>query len=477
MINFIPSKYQKEIFNWVKRGAGNLVVEARAGSGKTTTAVKSLQYLSASRTPVYLAFNNHIALELRSRLPAGHEARTYHSLGLAILRRALGDVTIDQDKLDKFLSGYVDKKTQKHLYYPVKKIVSILKGSLITPTFDNIVDLALYHDIDLNTNKEIIVGLSIEAMKWSKENIEIIDFDDMCWLPLVLDLPAGEFDLVIVDELQDTNRSQIELALRCTSGRVLGVGDRYQSIYGWRGADVDAIPRLIQRLQATTLPLPITYRNPISIVELVNEKFPHILFEARENAPMGEVAEIEYQLAIDRMQAKDMVLCRTNAPLVDVFFSLISKGIKATIRGRDIGKSLQALVRKINPPRNDNVFVFTRIIREYEDLEVNRLMIAGKESQAAIVRDKVETLLALSSGASAVSGLIARLDTVFADDIEGVVLSSIHRAKGLEAPRVFLLRPDLLPHPLARQDWQKEQEKNIEYVAYTRALGSLFIVK
>ena len=64
-----------------------------------------------------------------------------------------------------------------------------------------------------------------------------IDFDDMIWLPVVLDLPQRKFDRVFIDECQDLNRSQIELSLRAVKpdGRILAVGDPHQAIYSFRG--------------------------------------------------------------------------------------------------------------------------------------------------------------------------------------------------------------------------------------------------
>jgi superfamily I DNA/RNA helicase len=59
---------------------------------------------------------------------------------------------------------------------------------------------------------------------------------------------------------------------------------------------------------------------------------------------------------------------------------------------------------------------------------------------------------------------------------EGTLLSSVHRAKGLEAKRVFILRPDLMPHPKAKSAWEKGQEANLEYVAITRAIEELVYV-
>jgi len=58
---------------------------------------------------------------------------------------------------------------------------------------------------------------------------------------------------------------------------------------------------------------------------------------------------------------------------------------------------------------------------------------------------------------------------IFTDDIQGVVLSTIHKVKGLESDKVFIIRPDLMPMPHAKGGWQLREEKNLEYVAITRA--------
>jgi len=55
-----------------------------------------------------------------------------------------------------------------------------------------------------------------------------------------------------------------------------------------------------------------------------------------------------------------------------------------------------------------------------------------------------------------------------------VTLTTIHGSKGLEATRVFHLKPDLVPHPKAEKDWEKEQEGNLKFVALTRAKQDLF---
>jgi len=73
---------------------------------------------------------------------------------------------------------------------------------------------------------------------------------------------------------------------------------------------------------------------------------------------------------------------------------------------------------------------------------------------------------------------ISACEEIFSDDTHsGIILSSVHRAKGLEAERVFILKPELMPHPLATSEQELQQEMNIKYVAITRAKKELYIVR
>ena len=87
-----------------------------------------------------------------------------------------------------------------------------------------------------------------------------------------------------------------------------------------------------------------------------------------------------------------------------------------------------------------------------------------------MLEDKIDTIVAISDGCQNVQEVTNKISTTFSDDVEGVIFSSIHKAKGLEAKNIYLLRPELLPHPMAKQPWEWQQEKNLSYVAMTRTL-------
>ena len=214
------------------------------------------------------------------------------------------------------------------------------------------------------------------------------------------------------------------------------------------------------------MPLPICYRCGKKIIELAQVFVPSI--EAAPNAIDGEVLYQTEAQAMREVQEGDMILCRTNAPLVKPIYQLIRQGVKATIRGRDIGKGLVVFIEKFEP-KSISLSDCLSKMEAYADREISKLCAAEKTNQAQTMLDKMETIWALSEGVQTVEELKDKTTSIFSEDRTGVVGSTVHRAKGLEADNVIIIRPDLLPHPMAKKDWEFQQEQNIQYVAITRA--------
>ena len=455
-----------------------MIVNALAGSGKTSTGLRMLRYTEGLDV-LFVAFNKAIQKELARRAPDHVTVKTYHSLGFGACREAYGLSMRDVDsrKLYKMLPDILDRDRYKSLFPAITKLVSLVKANLEEPSDEVLWHIADRYGIEVNGNAPVIFDATRAVINHCRTTTNKVDFDDMCWLPVVHDLQMHKYDIVIVDEAQDTNKNQIALALKSVKdeGSIIAVGDDYQAIYGFRGADTDAIPNLREALDAETLPLSITYRCPKEIVEFVNAGFPNIPLEHWEgNKYVGRIFYWKHSEAMNAWHDGDMVLCRTNAPLVSPCFSLIRRGIKATIRGRDIGKNLADLADRMN---RDTIIGLVEELIKYRDSQVPKLLAAEKNSQAQALEDKVETLIALTDGMNTIKELKERIEDVFTDEEEGVVFSSIHRAKGLQAERVSILRPDLFPHPYAKQGWEMEQEANIEYVAYTRTQRDLVFVQ
>jgi DNA helicase II / ATP-dependent DNA helicase PcrA len=529
---FKPSPYQLAVFDFLVNGEGHAMVEAVAGSGKTTTILKALNYVPlailveqkiipapatldisilenypnlplmlAQRKIGFLAFNKHIVKELKNRAPDYVHVSTLHSLGLSALRHAFVDIKVDDDEDDKVgsimdrtwpISKEYEAQGEKKTLDPkerkrnmliragMRKLVSICKATLTDyNNRDEILSLIERQNTEIDESVfEVVVENLKKVMQACKADTRHADFDDMIWLPIVLNLQLEKFDYLFIDERQDLNKCQIEYIMRSLvdtgrrKGRIIAVGDKKQSLYGFRGADIYATENMTKVLNAKTLPLSISYRCPKSHVELAKSIVPQI--EASSTAVEGEIFHIDMKTFSKTVDVGDMVVCRTNAPLIAPAFECIRQGKKAVIRGKDIGRSLVTFIKKFDAV---NLADLEIKMAEFTSKEIDRLLNRGKELQAALAMDKFETIKTVANQSKDVKDLVFKLEMLFQDSNNGIVFSTIHRAKGLEAKNVFILKPELMPHPKATQEWEKEQEDNTRYVAFTRAKENLYFVK
>jgi DNA helicase-2/ATP-dependent DNA helicase PcrA len=299
-----------------------------------------------------------------------------------------------------------------------------------------------------------------------------IDFDDQIWLPIIHNLPLMQFDFVFVDETQDLNAAQFELVFKAVNknGSIIAVGDANQSIYGFRGADTEAMENMTKRANAKVLPLSICYRCPASHIALAQKYVSTI--EPSPYAKEGTIRKIKEEELQDYIQKGDLVLCRYNAPLVKPCFKLVRNGIKATIRGRDIG---EGLILKVRKTKGTKITEFLSNLKKDVMKEKANLESIGKSTEA--LNDKYDTLVVLSEDCNNTDELIQKINNIFSDKFEGVVFSSMHKAKGLEANSIFILKFSLCPSQYAKTDKEQIQEKNLQYIAVTRSKDILTFIE
>lgn len=482
MNRFTPSRYQSNIFDFIANGRGDAVVDAVPGSGKTTTCIEGSKHLRSSRA-LFLAFNRHIAQELDRRLGT-MPAKTIHALGMSALR-PLGKLRVDQYKYSHLIQNYLkDKGINSSDYESVRERIQSLLGLTqltLTDAKDEAALLSLAHHFDLDTADWQFTARAIAPIL--KEGIALastaIDFNDMVWLPHVLKLQPRKVDWLFVDEAQDLNRAQLELVLKCRSngGRMLFVGDKRQALYGFAGADSRSIQTIIDRTTAQILPLSICYRCPIKHVELAAEIYPGI--ESAPGAGAGTVEELHEDDLPTLVREGDLILCRENAPLVEVCLKLIRSGIPARVRGRDVSKSLKSVLKQLQNYPGYSFSHFLDYLDQYRHEQVSlKQQQNDSELAVAAIEDKVATLRAIYQFCRPTSSaeMNQAIADLFSQERASVWLSTVHRAKGLEAERVFLLHPDKMPHPNAKKPWEVEQEMNAKYVALTRSKQDLFLV-
>jgi DNA helicase-2/ATP-dependent DNA helicase PcrA len=483
------SNYQIAIFDFIKSpDCKHAVVEAVAGSGKTTTIVEALKFLSPMDQALFVAFNKHIAEELRRRVPRNVEASTLNALGWKICRGNC-KTELDAIKTENILrtlfttSDEEERKTFYKLKGSINKIVGLLRALNIHDhehAKRDILSIADKYDIGIPENLGPgidWIAVAINVFQISINHTAHMDFDDQIYQPIHQDWGFPSYDWVFGDEGQDWSPVQIELIKRVgRNGRIIVVGDRHQSIYGFRGADPDAIPNIIKALDATVLPLSICYRCPDKVIAEAQRIVKHI--ESPPNNPkgLGVVEKITTEQFKKQMDDGDFVLCRTTAPLVKRCLERIRSGKKAIVKGRDIGQGLYDLLESLAHDTCEAT-KFLEILRQYKSEQLAKLGAAGRENEALAVEDRCDTLEVLALDARIVRDIKHRIDSIFSDgDSEGVTFCTGHKAKGLEAYNIFFLRPDLCPHPKAKKDWQKEQEENLQYVMTTRSMRELYYV-
>ena len=478
-MTYIPNKYQQEVYNFITTGTGHAVVEAVAGSGKTTTIVQALKLIPQNQSVIFLAFNKHIATELAQKVPQNTMATTFHSLGLRTMTQSLGGrINVNNNKVYQLYFGIMENEFPqlsndeiKSSFSPIKQLLGLLKGNLHPVTPECVEFLIDRYSITLDCTTLLLTSILTKLLELDLANLKDIDFDDMIYIPVKLHFQFQKFDWVFVDETQDLNPAQIEIVKRCLkpNGRVIAVGDRFQSIYGFRGADSDAIPNVINSLNATVLPLSITYRCPQSHVNLAKEYVPEI--EAAPNASAGTLADINIETMLDQINPTDMVLCRYNAPLVRPAFTLLQQGIKVNIKGRDVGTGLLTLIKKLRPKNLDDL---ENKLAVWETTEKEKA--EKKKRNTESIEDKYDVLMAFIDNVESIPKLKSYIKDIFSDNRSEITFSSIHKAKGLEADNIYVLQPELMPSKYATKDWELQQESNCAYVAFTRAKKALYMV-
>lgn len=489
---FTPSPYQEKIFDFIVHGNGNAVISAKAGSGKTSTCVTAIKLIKPKNKVMFLAFNKSIAEELSQKLKdyPNVEVRTSHSLGFAIIRKNVeGEVELDEFKYRRYVKSNISELTtidvtftKNQLYNYIESICALVDFARfnLAQTAEEVKSLAVKYDVPIFFDECDVV---IKVLEWGKTELNSIDYTDMVWLPVELSMNARAFqkDFIFIDECQDQSLMSIELFLKCfkRGTRFIAMGDEDQCINTFCGSSEEAFQYMKDYPKTTQFDLPICYRCPKTVVELAKTLVPDI--KCREGAPKGDIIE---KCWTSSLQSGDMVLCRSKAPLLKVYTKLLRKGIQCYIKGQDIGTNLKKLIEEVDIEelntnlKSDGVFV-----RLYDNLfEIrNKLMESkGLDYQDATLTnyitnryDMIKALTVLAENYTTKTELLSHIDEIFDETREGVILSTIHKAKGLEADNVYILCNSSMPSSLAKKEWEKNAEQNLIYVAYTRAKKKL----
>ncbi|AFD27284.1 UvrD/REP helicase (plasmid) [Deinococcus gobiensis I-0] len=511
-----PSHYQQAVLDDISAGVQAVLVSATAGSGKTSllemiaTHLKGQALLPKGAKVGFLSYNQHIAKALRQVIPPEFDVRTVNSLGDQIIRLNLAGTKFEPEKYRQIVQGVVDgagiasPAARRELRERLTSTVELHVGHDLglRPDFAQWVEVMLEVDAPIMGAEDALYRFTSKVLREglvALRDAHVRSFLDQVLAPSVFGWTLPQpYDFLLVDELQDLSRGQLNLMQAATSthSRVVGVGDRHQSLYAFNGADTQSLPRFTALFGAVERPLSITYRCPRKHVALARHYTDAI--EAAPQAQEGLLEDLSSEQFVDLVRPGDLVLCRTNAPLVEWCYRLIAERKPAMVRGRDLAKTLVAFARdaatfngtkpcreKLQDRLPVNTPAFLAQLNAYAEVLAQKYTREaerdGKEPdmRIAALADRIQAVLLVleKSGAQTLNDLVEAIRLLCAGDPErSIVLTTVHGAKGLEAKRVFIVEPDLLPHPKATSAQAQETERCVQFVAFTRAKEALYFV-
>jgi len=494
-------------------GTQNLLIGARAGCGKSAMLKDLSSFRQEGQRFVYLVFAKRNAAQAWKEFPKGVPSSTSHAFCIRWLRNEMKlPEKADEEKTYTIMEEvypHLNNKDRKRIRKAVFRLVGLAKNWGCRPTdFDAIRNVMNQYTFELEEDHEYetVVDITSEVLDASlPHNCGLVyNFDDMLWWPVVLDMEPPKYDVVMVDEVQDFNACQLELIRRMEArgARIIAVGDPFQAVFRFRGADNESFNKVLAVLKATDrgcqeLLLPDNFRCCIEIIDWVVRNTIVKDIRACKTAGHGRVIEdLDYTGILDlivsefgktstKVGMKTAVLGRTNSPLLTCAFDLIKlgRGVKVRILGRDIAKMLIDLVGEVlGSRRNCNLDEFlillddwiTAIHRKYGDKDKYEALVAECD-------DNYACLKSIAMQCNDAKGVIATINEYFCDEddidkhADAVLFASGHRSKGLEWDRVIILRPDLCPHPAAETEEDLAQEAHLWYVMGTRGKKELVV--
>lgn len=450
-------------------------------SGKTHTLKELCNRTKEGTSCLFMAFNKSIAEELKTKLPYYVDCYTYHAMGLRTLRKNFRFRNqIDENKCFGICKKLFDDRVMPYkervrYYFALQELWGRVRTSLCEINKENISILCVECDIDYEDS--MIKDLQEIEKEWRRGCANIqnnfqfkMDFIDMLWIPYnyVDEMNFYKYQVVCLDETQDNNLIQRELMKKYIKprGRFIAVGDSKQVLYNFMGSDLDVFNSIKEMPNTICLPLSVTYRCAKKIVEVANEVFPGT--ECVPTAKEGIVRSGD----IFEAENGDFILCRNNYPLVVTFIMLLERGKKAAIMGRDFGESLCRLMD--NQSCLDDLYLLLEDkASKLKKRGLSEIAIANNASYMAL-KEKVsiiETLYKRFPGSFL--ALKQKIKNIFSDDKTGIILSTIHKSKGLEAKRVFFLNSELIPSKFAKTPKALYAEDCLKFVAITRAKEEL----
>jgi DNA helicase II / ATP-dependent DNA helicase PcrA len=485
-----PSHRQAKIYETFDLKQHNLLVEAVAGSGKTTVLLELLKRCDDGEA-YFLAFNKAIQKEIDTHIKTNGlknaKAKTLHSLGLLALSSHIKSFKINNMK--SWEMSYSTTDAFKKEYWDLSKpersklnrsLVEMNKVARLNNTVDfesvrlGMISMNIPFDDHSFLPKMWSYYVELRERSYRKKTVEI-DFLDMIYLPVKYNLHIPAYPkYLFIDEAQDLNLLQHTLIDNLINqGDVkhwVAVGDRKQAIYGFSGSYSSSFDLFKEKDNVIELPLDICYRCPSKIIDEANKVYDVMTGFKTEEGIVERVHINEHEI-----EDGSMVICRNTNPLIELYFQLLSTKRKVYIKGDEIHSRIESLVK---PERFKQIHVIV------EDLmrQAIRLKTSADQHDKAKgfkLEEDANNLSTMVRGGLVRSSdngdtLLKRLTSIFQVKSGGIMLCTIHKSKGLENDVVYIYREDLIPSKFAKSAEELVQEENLRYVARTRAKKKLY---
>ena len=510
---FPPTPEQQNIISAARDRTENLMIFALAGTGKTT-ALKLMAPHIPSKSILALAFNKKNAGDLeRAFCEPGEDGspplapwivcRSFNSLGHRALASATGRRPIlDDKKIAKLTTAYTKKlggvsddewgnlsnlvKRARMLGLVPQKYPQSRRSLLSDDSWG-------WESAAESINIDLSEALMVGAREILCQSIDLaqagtIDYDDQIYMSVLFAGLYQKYHTVLCDESQDISHlNRLQLLKSCGS-RLIVAGDQKQGIYAFRGADSQSMQKIKElKPDWIDLPLTVTWRCPKAIVARQQSHAPG--YTAAPEAPDGTLldwrGEKQWTIPSTTWAGSDSVvpnaiLCRNNAPLISLAFALLRKRIGIKVLGRDFGKSLTGMVKKVAGEHIIGVEEFATEFRLWYEQQCRLARAADKEEKIDRLTDQYESIMAvIESGGkdiTTVRHIISALEQLFEKADGQITLSTGHKAKGLEWHTVLHLDPWRIPSKWAATNpIALEQELNLQYVIETRAKDTLIL--
>jgi DNA helicase II / ATP-dependent DNA helicase PcrA len=523
--DFKLSIYQQGLIEFMNNpDEKNAICNAVAGSGKSTTLLYvalSLQNQGIDLNDMKIVvFGKQNSLDLIAKFGQHwkNSICTLHSLGYSFCKEILGEIKkVDADKYRQISKelGYLGTKKNPGILIETSaigdesqffKLYDLARHQLVTFEFnetdlliEQLKELVIHYNLDKIYNFELI-GKAMQEINLKGLNLakteNILDYNDMIYLPTAaypfwMSNWFTRYKYTLIDECQDLNPCQTQMSLHLAD-RLLYVGDPRQSIYGFAGAGIDSYDSIKEKAEALELPLSVCYRCPASHINLVNRLFPEISIQSTTNAKNGKLEQIDVSNVYHKQG--DLILSRKTNTLIKYCLKLISQGIPAFVKGRNIGKGLIKEVDAIYKrafftlsnliDETPNFDDFLSYVEDYQQFKQKQWRgLDNYDRLCEILDDKLKSIAVIYEGLNTddylngFKGLKEAVNKLFSDSNGFITLCTVHRAKGLEADSVYILEPDDMPLSWRHQkEWEYQQELNILYVALTRSKSKLYLV-